>query len=246
MHEYELYGYSLFETLVARKGRFWRLRAHWTRLRKGALALGFPPPSWDEFRDRLARAHDSSQCQVLRYTLLRTGGAWSFEPTLAQRTVVLAKPYVPAAAAVRLSTAKRRLPVGDPARCFKTGSRLLLQLAFSEARQAGFDDCLLLDDQDRILETSMANIYAYLDGTWVTPAERLGLLAGVCRQWVMRRAGVAEAHFTSADLRRARGVAVSNAVTGLRPVAAIDDCRYDLTLAKELAARCGRRRFQAL
>jgi len=246
MHDYELYGYSLFETLAAHKGRFWQPRAHWSRLCKSALALGFPPPAWDEFRERLRQAHDATRDEVLRYTLLRTGGGWSQPAAPGWRTQVLSKPWLTGHDTLRLAFARQRLAPRDPARRFKTGSRLALQIAFAGARDAGFDDCLLLDTDDRVLETAMGNVFAHIDGTWLTPSPALCLLPGVCRQWVLRRAPVREAVFTRSDLRRARAIAVSNAVIGVKAVAAIGRRHLDVTLADALAAACGKRRFRPL
>jgi branched-subunit amino acid aminotransferase/4-amino-4-deoxychorismate lyase len=95
MHDYELYGYSLFETLAAHGGRFWRPRDHWLRLRGSALKLDFPYPSWAEFRDSLRQVHDPSRSEVLRYTLLRTGGAWSGVTEARWQARVLSKPLQP-------------------------------------------------------------------------------------------------------------------------------------------------------
>jgi branched-subunit amino acid aminotransferase/4-amino-4-deoxychorismate lyase len=128
----------------------------------------------------------------------------------------------------------------------KTGSRLSLQRAFGRARAAGFDDCLLMDAEGQVLETAMGNVFALIDGVWVTPSMELCLLPGICRQWILRRAPIAEATFSAVDLKRARAVAVANAVTGLRAVAAVDRHRYPVAPVEELAAACGKRHFRTL
>ena len=49
MEDYELYGYSVFETFLAHRGCYWRLDDHWHRLVTAARTFGLDPPDRDRF-----------------------------------------------------------------------------------------------------------------------------------------------------------------------------------------------------
>ncbi len=126
-----------------------------------------------------------------------------------------------AAAAVRLTPVE----VADWPGGHKWADRRLLAHLAAEAGLAIADQLLLIDPGGNVLETDRASVFAVVDGVLRTPAADGRILPGVTRARVLaaaRLAGltVAEGPLPLADLRRGTEVFVTNAISGVLPVAA--------------------------
>jgi branched-chain amino acid aminotransferase len=100
-----------------------------------------------------------------------------------------------------------------------------LDLGLLEAYDHGADLVVLRDLSGAITEGPGYNVFAWVDGSWLTPAG--GTLAGVTRQTVIelaRRGGqpVREGRLAVDDLRRAAEVLVTSTAGGVMPVTAVD------------------------
>lgn len=98
------------------------------------------------------------------------------------------------------------------------------------ARQAGYDDILLINHRERITEASTANFFVISqDGVLCTPhPERDGCLPGITRQKVLMLADTLEIPCSSeplnaTDIPLYAGAFLTNAVQGLVPVGRIDE-----------------------
>jgi branched-chain amino acid aminotransferase len=100
-----------------------------------------------------------------------------------------------------------------------------LDLGLLEAYDHGADLVVLRDRSGAITEGPGYNVFAWVDGRWLTPAG--GTLAGVTRRTVIELAGQAgqrvhEGQLTDADLRRAAEVLVTSTAGGIMPVTVVD------------------------
>ena len=68
---------------------------------------------------------------------------------------------------------------------FKTGNSALYVLAAKYAAERNYDDIILCNNKNKIVETSRANIFFYADGVFVTPKLNDGATSGVMRKYVM-------------------------------------------------------------
>lgn len=66
----------------------------------------------------------------------------------------------------------------------KTGNYLNNILALLEAQKMGADDALLLNSDGYITEATTSNIWLVKDGTVLTPAEEVGILHGITRDFI--------------------------------------------------------------
>lgn len=246
MHDYELYGYSLFETLAAKRGNFWRLRNHWARLSRSARRFGFGDVGWPEFVAAVSSAHDCARDEVLRVTLLKRGGHWSQgEPSVELR--VLKLPLVPATPGeIRLRIAEQPLPEGDELRCYKTGSRLFYQHLLEQAMKDGFDNCLLYDTESTVLETVHHNLFFLREGRWITPPLSLGVLPGIARSWLLEQGLAEEEPLRLDQLAPLEAVLAGNSVIGLLPVTRIGDRIFSTEPALRLIRKAGPRHYESL
>jgi branched-chain amino acid aminotransferase len=127
-------------------------------------------------------------------------------------------------ASMRISKMTRIPPQSvDPA--IKNYHWLDLDLALLDAYDQGDELVVLRDLSGAISEGPGFNVFAYVDGRWLTPGS--GVLGGITRRSVIdiaRQAGqlVEEGRLSAIDLRRACEVLVTSTAGGVMPVTAID------------------------
>lgn len=215
-----LYGDSLFETILIRRGRPFRWAQHLERLQHGAaflkIRLPFTPAALRDFAGQLA-ARNALPDALLRLTLSRGVGRRGYSPRGADLpTLVMSLhplPEPPSADPVcwKLITATHRLPVEESLGRFKTGNKLVQVLARAEAEAAGADEALLLNTADRVVEGAASNLFWIERDTLSTPPLTGGALPGVTRAVVLElgrrlKLKIRETDIAAAELRRADGL----------------------------------------
>jgi branched-chain amino acid aminotransferase len=217
-------GDGLFETLRVKKNKVLRAEAHLARLASGAGVLGMPLPSLD-LASVLAQTADANGLRdgVLRLTLTRgTGPRGVLPPAEPKPTLVItAAPLSPPLPAARLVIAQgTRRNDRSPLAQVKSLNYLDGVLARQEAARRGADDAILLNTRDGVAETSIANLFAIIDGVLVTPPLSEGVLPGVMRAEVIA-AGAQKRPLTVDDLASAEEILLTSAL-GIRSVASLE------------------------
>jgi branched-chain amino acid aminotransferase len=127
-------------------------------------------------------------------------------------------------ASMRISELTRIPPQSvDPS--VKNYHWLDLDLALLDAYDHDAGLVVLRDLSGAITEGPGFNVFAYVDGRWLTPAS--GTLLGITRRSVIELAGeagqqVEQGRLSAADLRRAAEVLVTSTAGGIMPVTVID------------------------
>jgi 4-amino-4-deoxychorismate lyase len=75
-------------------------------------------------------------------------------------------------------------------------------------------DLLYFNERGELCEGSRCNVYLLIDGQWVTPPIASGLLPGAQRAALLDDEAAVEGVLTRADLMRAEGLRLSNALRG--------------------------------
>ena len=212
---------KLIETMRADGEQVLLFDRHVARLARSADYFSFP---FDEARFRcrarraVARAEEGQSVKV-RATLDRWG-----------RIAVQVTPIQEASGGVwRLTVAEERVDRSDPLFYHKTTRRGLYDRALRAARDTGFDEAILLNQEGQVTEGAYSNVFARRgDALWTPPVEA-GLLAGVYRDHVLEtRPEAAERPLDLQDLREADALYCCNAVRGW--------CRAELAVEAEAPA----------
>jgi branched-chain amino acid aminotransferase len=193
-----LYGDGLFETMRAYDGRVFRLEAHLERLAVSAPMVRLPLP-WTAaelgaaVRELLAASGLANA--YLRLTVLRGEGAPGPAPGKcpAPHYFAMARPlrpyparcYAEGATAIVASTRQNE---GSPVARVKSTSFLNHVLAIGEARDAGADEALLLNNRDELAEGAASNLFLVRGETLLTPPLECGCLPGITRAVLLERA----------------------------------------------------------
>lgn len=105
-------------------------------------------------------------------------------------------------------------------------------MAAMEAKDKGVDDCLLLNSEGNICDSSKANVFLILKDKVVTPALHQGCVNGVMRRFVIdtlksRGIPVYQQEVSEADVLAADEVFLTNAIIGIQPVRKYKDKEYN-------------------
>ncbi len=256
-----LYGYGLFETMRAYRGKIFLLERHLKRLLGSAETIGLASNLSEIDLGRACldtlRANGLEDAR-LRLTVSRgevdtfPGTGISSTPTV----LVTARGYTPLSA----GTYNRGFKAGVSSlrRCrqsfisrIKSTNYLVSVLAKMEAETAGLDEALLLNESGFIAEGSVSNIFFATSSSLVTPPLESGILPGITREVVIELAdtlgiNVAERNVGLADLGQFDEAFLTNSVMEIMPLVAVrDDAGQTVTIGSGKPGEVTRRLMTA-
>ncbi len=230
-----LYGFGLFETMRAYGGRVFRLDRHLSRLTRSAEMLGIPieaPELKGAVMDTL-RANKLGDARI-RITISIGEGGMVPDPSTCQKptVLILASDYQPSPEQVyekgfRAIVSSIRRNSQSPLSRLKSTNYLESMLARQEARAAGADEALCLNDKGLLAEASMSNIFLVADGTLKTPGQESGILPGITREAVLELASQSgidtlEWDISMEELSQAREAFFTNSLIEIMPLTELD------------------------
>ena len=195
-------AFQLLEALLWQPDRgYFLLAAHQARLADSAVYFNIPlnPAAIAAGLADLALALTEASKVRLRVEL---DGRFTLE----------AEPLAQAALPQPLRVGLAREPVDSGAIWLyhKTSRREIY--ATARASRPDCDAVILWNERGELTEADTANLVLHLDGDWVTPPVNSGLLAGTFRGELLAEGRIQERVLSVADLGRAQGVYLINAV----------------------------------
>lgn len=149
------------------------------------------------------------------------------------------RPWVEACAAAAPEVGSSREPVRlkveswkePPDAAHKIIARQKWHQESENARADGFDDVLLVDREERILETSVANVFVRRRGIVVTPPAPRRCLPGLMRGWLLENLAsvgffVEERDIQLEELLKGDEVWITNSLNGALRVGGVDKQRW--------------------
>jgi 4-amino-4-deoxychorismate lyase len=231
------YGDGLFETIAVVSGRpqLWTL--HLERLSLGCRRLRLSLP--EEMLSEEAHGLCADQAWgVLKIILTRGPGerGYRFSPGRCTRLVGFqpAAPYpirhYREGIVVRLCTT--RIGLSPALAGLKHLNRLEQVMARAEWDDE-YAEGLMQDANGNVIEGTMSNVFALIDGRLWTPSLSQSGVAGVMRRFILERSadlGVEthEAPLSLEMLRHAQEVFVCNSLIGVWPVSRIEDAAFEI------------------
>jgi len=228
-----LYGYGLFETMRAYEGHIFRLDRHLTRLRCSAESLGLRP-KLDAFdlENACVETLQANKLKDARVRLTITAGEGDMTPdlnTCSNLTVlVAAKNFVPLPPeryeqGFKAALSFLRRDSQSPLSRLKCTCYVSNILARMEAKAAGCDEAVMLNELNYIAEGSTANIFLVSDGELSTPSLESGILPGITREAVLEIARdlnikTVERQVELRELSRAEEAFVTNSIIEVMPL----------------------------
>ena len=235
------FGDGLFETLLFEGSSVLFPDLHWQRLQRGLASLGFAPilpEILSQFDAVLASLAQDWHRAALRVTITRGQGPRGYAPpNEAKPRVIVSATPLPAASgqlpAAAMATANTRWGHQPQLAGIKHCNRLEQVLAAAEKSHSGLDEVLMLGQDDQLVSVSAGNLFLRLGDELHTPVLDQCGVEGTRRRLILEQWAPAigcpthESHLYRSDLVNAKEVFYSNTLVGLRPIAAIDDLRWD-------------------
>ncbi|MTI11108.1 aminotransferase class IV [Curvivirga aplysinae] len=231
-----LLGDGIFETFYVENGLACEVTEHLDRLYQGLNILDIACSySKQELAEAIQSCLKRNKLEIgsLRLTVSRgIGPRGLLPPTNCQNTVLITcvagsikrNEFPP----ISLTISRIRRNETSPTSRFKTiGGYLDNVLALKEAKDAGFDDAILLNTKGHIACTSSANIFLNIEDIWYTPQKEDGILSGIYRGIAIKKLKVdkqiiLERSLSLSDLEKAGKVLISNSLIGLRKVYSVN------------------------
>jgi 4-amino-4-deoxychorismate lyase len=228
------YGDGLFESIrfIGDVAPLWA--RHMDRLAQSCTRLCLPPPDPAQlWREALAVTRDMPQ-SVVRITLTRGVGARGYTPPPSPQPTRVVAAFAPPPAPHGLYTQGVRMRVCDIRLAeqpllagMKHLNRLEQVLARAEWHDPAIAEGVLCDSHGRVISATMANLFALVDGRWLTPALVRCGVAGVARAEVLATCPqIRVDELTLERLLVATEVFLSSSVRGILPVQALGDRVY--------------------
>ena len=222
------YGDGLFETIAAPGGRPRFLDWHLERLTDGARRLGFPALDEPALRREIDAVAFGPRCLV-KLIVTRGGGSRGYRPPPAARPRCIASAWewpsmaASEAAGARVGWCSTRLGRNPALAGLKHLNRLEQVLARAEWDDDAMDEGLMCDQDGQVIAATQANLFAKIEGRWVTPRLDQCGVAGVMRRafcaWHTDRGTPVDVRtVVRADIETASALVLTNARIGAWPV----------------------------
>jgi branched-chain amino acid aminotransferase len=233
-----LYGYGLFETMRAYQGHIFRLERHLARLCRSAQSLGLTHSTLNivEGKQSLKAAcmetleANKLKDARLRLTITAGEGDMTPDPSTRSRPTVLitARTLFPLPSdkyesGFKATLSSLRRNSQSPLSRLKSTCYLENILARIEARAAGCDEAILLNEQGYLAEGSTTNIFLVNNRELITPSLENGVLPGITREAILEIARAAniktlERQVELKELIEAEEAFVTNSILELMPL----------------------------
>lgn len=246
------YGDGFFESIYAYGTEAKFLHLHFARILKSIILLGVERPGYltQEFLSkeitRLLNKNRIFGSARVRVTFVRNQGGL-YTPTnntlsIYMQAQELTNNYYPLNSKGLVidiySDIRKPINILSP---IKSCNAQLYVMAGLYKQQLGVDDCLLINDQNRIVEAISSNVFLVLNGKIYTPSLDEGCVAGVMRQVVIdiaARQGVkvySNASIEPEMLLDADELFLTNAISGITWVVGLKQKRYFGIISKRLS-----------
>ncbi|BCG64713.1 MAG: 4-amino-4-deoxychorismate lyase [Methyloprofundus sp.] len=231
------YGDGLFETIEIIRGQPVFLTQHLARLEAGCHTLKIPFPSTALLMGEISQVSKNCTHGVLKLMLTRgSGGRGYRQPELIQTTRFIALhpyPQYPvnyATQGVDVRFCSTRLGLNATLAGLKHNNRLDQVLARAEW-QDEFQEGLMLNLNEHVIEGTMTNLFVVKEGVLHTPELSLSGIVGIIRQIVLLLAEQQNILVQQSELQQdfvlaADELFLSNSVIGLWPIKSLENKAY--------------------
>jgi len=246
------YGDALFETIRVIDGQPRFLEDHFIRLKKGMQVLKMHSAniSFSELKDQIVNLIEKNHIKKggrVRLTVYRSGDGLYTPENEGKSYVIEAYPidenkYTLNTNGLSVNIYNDLKRPRNILSQIKTTNSIPHVLIGIYKKEKGLDDCIVLNDQGRIVEALSSNIFLYKNNNLYTPSVEEGCMDGVMRKQVLQIAkemniNVFEGMVNGSMLLQADELFLTNAISGLKWVVSYRQKRYFNKATKEILER---------
>jgi len=232
------YGDGLFETIAVENGQCEHWYEHMSRLKEGCKRLNIPAPDAQQLLTEAQQLYGDKDKAVLKIIITRGSGGRGYRiPERVTPTRIVSVhpwpdfPSQNTSAGIRLHLCETQLSRQTALAGIKHLNRLEQVIARNEWHDPDISEGLMADAAGNIIEGTMSNYFAVINGELITPDISHCGVAGIMRAHIVRQAvlheiTVHEQNITLDDLLMADELFICNSIIGIWPVRQLQDKHY--------------------
>ena len=239
------YGYGLFETMLVKDGSIQLMDYHWQRLFSGLDLLKFHIPVLftqqylqDQVMQTIKKNKLEALCRVRLQVFAHGGGLYSSEKNL-PGFVIECFPLEEQILELNengliVGMTKGLAKSADMLSNLKSCNALIYAIAAKQARENKWNDALIFNTQNEIIESTIANIFWVKNEVIYTPPLKSGCIAGVMRRRIIELCTVIEKPLTENELLNADEVFLSNSIRSVRWIGSLQSVKFNCEWVKKV------------
>ncbi len=235
------FGDGLFETIRVRNSKAVNLDLHFKRLQGGLnlLKIDLSAKQWQEINtclDQLIIKNEIEGGGKVKLIVFREGGGTYFPETNRASFYLKAEAledsnYVLNKKGLKIGIANSIKISPTFLSSYKTLNKIEHVLVSIEAQEKGFDDLIILNTRNHIVEASSSNIFLVKGRELFTPPIKDGCLTGIMRHQILQAASalrlqIQESSLTDKDIIEADEIFLTNSIKGIQWVGSYSNKRY--------------------
>ncbi len=243
------YGDALFESIRVVDGQPCYLEDHFRRLKKGMgiLKMHSANISFNDLKGQIIKVIEKNHIRRggrVRLTVFRSGDGLYTPENEGKSYVIEAKPFkdnnfVLNEKGLNIDVFNDIRRHRNALSQIKTTNNIPHVLAGIHKKENGLDDCIILNDQGRVVEAISSNIFLYKNHNIYTPSLDEGCMDGVMRKQVLKIAkemniNVFEGMLNGSMLLQADEMFLTNAISGIQWVVSYRQKRYFNKATKDI------------
>lgn len=247
-----LYGDSFFETIRLIDGKPIFLSDHYLRMQKGFELLGLDQPAqltYDEFQKQihqLAELNGVTAGGRVRLSLFRASEGKYIPAEDKCCYIIECNPlednfYSFKTKGLHIGIYEEQLKPVHPLLQIKTNNSLIYVLAGVFARKNKLDDVILTNEWENLAEATSSNLFTVKGNTIYSPGLDDGCVDGVLRKNLIKLINESDefefeySNITEEDLHDADEIFITNVVSGIQWIVALETKRFYTKHGKRLA-----------
>ncbi|MEW6222357.1 MAG: aminotransferase class IV [Candidatus Hadarchaeota archaeon] len=223
------YAEGLFETFRWKNVPPALLKDHVTRMKRGAELLCIPFPGAEKIRKAAETAVKLSGIEdaYVKICLLSSGSLKFYDRASRSRLLIVVRKYEPTKERMTAHVTSFRRFSQSRLLSIKSLNYLENMLARREAKSAGCDEAIFLNEKGEVAEGSFTNIFWVKGRTLYTPSLECGLLPGITRGALLSLAPglelkVVQGKFHLKEVLSSQGAFLTNSLIGISTITAVD------------------------
>lgn len=244
------YGDGLFTTAKIKQGQIQLLNLHIQRLVAGCEIFSIKQVdfSWlEDYVQQIAVNYDKAVLKIL-ISAGQGGRGYSREGITQANVIITVHPFPEhfkqwQANGIKLGNAKAKLGLNPLLAGVKHLNRLEQVLIKNELVDAEYDDLLVSNLNDNVIEATSANVFYRIGQQWHTPAIDLSGVDGLMRRYLLNTASergiyIKISQHKFIDLAEVNAMFICNCLSGIIPVREYNGTALDITPVLTFKGRC--------
>ncbi len=249
-----LYGDAIFETIKVLDNKVLFLEDHYFRLMASMricrmeIPMNFTMEFFEEQILKLTNSLEKSNSFRVRFSVFRNSDGFYTPISNEIEFIIVAVPsentvYTIEKSHYEVELYKDFFIPKQLLSTLKTNNKMLQITGSIFAKENGYDNCLVLNDEKNVVEALQSNLFMKTGNVVVTPPISDGCLNGIMRKQVieilnkMDGIEVKETSISPFDLQKADELFLTNVITGIQPITKYRKKEYTINFSNEILVK---------